>query len=255
MTVLQAIALGIVQGITEFLPISSSGHLLLLPKFFDWNQQGLDFDVAVHVATLAAIIVALRKDVMRLFQVPKLFWLIVYGTLPVVLFGLLLEGGLLDALRQPLFVALSLTVWGIALIVANGIAKHHEKLPALHRVGWRRSLLIGFAQVIALIPGTSRSGITMTSGMLLGLNREDAARFSFLLAVPAIAGAGLLTFKDALEVGLSVDVGVLTAGMISAFISGLLAIQLLLVVARRVGFMWFGVYRIALAILVLLLLV
>ena len=252
MTVLQAIILGIIQGITEFLPVSSSGHLLVIPRFFDWGVQGLDFDVAVHIATLGAILVALRADVMRMLRTPRLLALVGLGTVPVVAFGLFMPDSLLLGLRTPLFVSVSLIFWGIVLIVADGIARHHRSLPALFRIQWGKAFFIGCAQVIALIPGTSRSGVTMSAGMLSGLSREDAARFAFLLAIPAIAGAGLLTFIDAMQVGFSTSFDVLLSGMIAAFVSGLLAIRLLLIVAQKAGFLWFGVYRIVLAGLIIL---
>ncbi len=255
MTVFQAIILGIIQGFAEFLPISSSAHLLILPQFFHWPEQGLDFDVAVHVATLGAIFIALRKDVWQMLRVPKLLALVLFGTLPIIIFGALGGADLVEPLRGPVPVAISLIVWGVALVVADAAARHHEKLPALIRVGWGRALFMGAAQVIALIPGTSRSGIIMTTGMVSGLAREDAARFAFLLAMPAIAAAGLLTLKDALEFGFTTSPLAIGVGMMSAFLSGLLAIQLLIFVARKASFVWFGIYRFALALLILAILV
>ena len=255
MSIFHAIVLGIIQGFTEFLPISSSEHLLIIPEFFHWPEQGLDFDVAVHVATLGAILIALRKDVVQMLRVPKLLAIVLFGTLPIIVFGLAGGDELVAPLRGPIPVAISLIVWGIALVVADTAARHHEKLPNLVRVGWGRSIFMGAAQVIALIPGTSRSGITMTTGMVSGLAREDAARFAFLLAMPAIAGAGLMTLKDALEFGLTTSPVAIGVGMISAFLSGLLAIQLLMFVARKASFVWFGVYRIILALLILAILV
>lgn len=254
MTILQAIVLGLVQGVTEFLPVSSSGHLLIFPRLFSWPEQGLDFDVAVHVATLGAIIIALWSDVWKMIRVPKLLALVIVGTIPIVALGTILPEELLEAARTPIPIAISLIVWGITLVVADAAAKHHEKLPSLTRVTWIQSFLMGCAQVIALIPGTSRSGITMTAGMLTGLSREDAARYAFLIAIPAIAGAGILTLKDALEYGFTTPAAPMLAGMAAAFISGIFAIKLLMVVARKASFVWFGLYRLLLAVVILVIL-
>lgn len=252
MSILQAVVLGFIQGFTEFLPISSSAHLLIVPMFLRWQEQGIDFDVAVHVATLGAIVVALWGDVWSVIKKPRLFALIAAGTVPIVVFGLLISDDMIHALRGPIPVAISLIVWGVALVVADGAAKHHEQLPSLTRVSLRQTIFMGCAQVLALIPGTSRSGITMTAGMVTGLARIDAARYAFLLAVPSIAGAGILTLKDALETGFTTPMAPMLAGMLTAFLSGLLAIRLLMIVARKANFKWFALYRFALAIVILI---
>lgn len=254
MTIWHAIVLGVVQGFTEFLPISSSGHLLMLPLLFRWPEQGLDFDVAVHVATLGAIVVALRQDVWHMLRVPRLLALVVCGTVPILVFGFVIPNNLIEAMRAPLPVAISLVVWGSALVIADVAARHHASLPHLRVMRIKQAFFMGCAQVLALIPGTSRSGITMTAGMVQGLGRQDAARFSFLLAIPAIAGAGILTLKDALEAGFNTPTTPLVAGMFAAFLSGMIAIQLLMFVARRASFMWFAVYRFILAGIIMLIL-
>lgn len=251
MSILEAIVLGVVQGITEFLPISSSGHLIVIPELFSWQPGGLLFDVGVHIGTLLAIIFALWSDVLGIFKSKKLFVNIVIATIPVVLAGLFIPGEFFDALRTPAVVAVSLVVWGIFLIFADKIGKKTRRLNDLTL--WE-ALLIGLFQIIALIPGTSRSGITISAGLIAGADREAAAKFSFLIAIPAIAGAGLLTGLDAWQAGQlsQIDLSFL-AGFLAAFTSGILAIKLLLNLVKKISYAWFGIYRIALAAMILLL--
>lgn len=258
MNVWQAILLGAVQGLTEFLPISSSAHLILVPKIFGWPEQGLAFDVAVHVATLGAIIVALRKDVVELIRgvrrgdgaSRKLTLQLLVATVPAVVVGVAV-GDALDQVRGLTIIGQSLIVWGILLVIADVIARRRTGITATTKVKWWQALVIGFIQVLAFIPGTSRSGATMTAGLFSGLDRPTAARFSFLLAIPAIAGAGAKTAFDAWQNGLDVPVAALMAGCLSAFVFGILAIRLLLLVVRKFSFVWFAAYRILLGVLLI----
>ncbi|MCR4312036.1 MAG: undecaprenyl-diphosphate phosphatase [Candidatus Uhrbacteria bacterium] len=259
MTIVQSVILGVVQGITEFLPISSSGHLIIFPRVFGWEPNGMAFDVVVHVATLCAIFVALRSDLVeltrRLIRGEATSWrlaaFVLLATVPAVIAGGFF-GDWFTSLRSLAIVGWSLIIWGIILAVADRVAVGAKRGKGLYSLAWFQAMLIGIFQVFALIPGTSRSGSTMSVGLLTGLDRDTAARFSFLLAIPAIAGAGLLTAIDVARDGLDIGLPELFAGAIAAFISGILAINLLLFVIRRASFLWFAGYRILLGIFLLL---
>ncbi len=262
MTIIQAIILGIVQGITEFLPISSSGHLIIFPYFFGWEEQGLDFDVMMHLATLLAVLFVLRADIVhilkRLFsknsEWGSLGWKIALATIPVVLVGLFLSSGLLTTLRDIRFVAINLILWGVILSLADFVmTKKKLLIESVEKSSWTQTFLIGCAQAFALIPGTSRSGSTMSMALFAGLNRKTAAKFSFLLGIPAILGAGIMTLTDVLETGFSTSLIVIAAGFLAAFLSGILAIRLLLALLEKISFHWFAGYRIILGIVLLLL--
>ncbi len=247
MSIWQAIILGVVQGITEFLPVSSSGHLIALPTLFGWDVQGYDFDVIVHMATLLAILVAMWGDVKRLFE-KIVFGKVVLATIPVVLVGLVISFVALDFIRQPAVVAANLFLWGIVLWVADRCAlKFKKPIEKLKNIGWGKALLVGIAQALAIIPGTSRSGVTITAGLFSGMSREMATRFSFLLAIPAIAGAGIFAGMDILEHSASTSVGALVAGFIAAFLAGLISIRFLLNFVKKSSFVPFAIYRIVLA--------
>ena len=200
MDTVQTILLALLQGLTEFLPISSSAHLILLPRLLGWEDQGLAFDVAVHVGTLLAVILYFHEDVRRLLLAwfasivnrqmsadARLAWLVVLGTIPAALTGLLLDDVIETHLRSPLVIALTTIGFGVLLGVADqrGRQARREDSLSVMDVVW-----IGLAQALALIPGTSRSGVTMTAALALGLTRTAAARFSFLLSIPVILMAG-----------------------------------------------------------------
>lgn len=210
MDLLHAVILAVVQGFTEFLPISSSGHLVLLPGFLDWEDQGLAFDVAVHLGTLAAVVWYFRHELVAMTrawltsvrggdggQDARLAWAIIWGTVPVVLAGAFLAGPAIDSLRAPLLVAATTGGFGLLLWLAD---RRGAKTRDEYSLQWSDVMLIGLVQALALIPGTSRSGITMTAGLLLGLSREAAARFSFLLAVPVILAAAVYELWGLLEI-------------------------------------------------------
>ncbi|HID50385.1 MAG TPA: undecaprenyl-diphosphate phosphatase, partial [Chromatiales bacterium] len=200
MTLIQILVLALVQGFTEFLPISSSAHLILVPVLSDWPDQGLAFDVAVHVGTLSAVVLYFRHELWHMSRdwlascrqrrqvgESRLAWAVLWGTLPVAVAGLLLNDVVDTTLRSPLVVAWATIGFGLLLWLADGKGMRQR---SEHQLGWKDVVIIGLAQVVALIPGTSRSGITMTAGLFLGLTREGAARFSFLLSVPTILLAG-----------------------------------------------------------------
>lgn len=265
MEALQAIFLAVIQGITEFLPISSSAHLILPSQILGWEDQGLAFDVAVHLGSLCAVILALRQELMQLTlgslqalrqrQMNRDFMLalwVVLATLPVVVFGFLLKDSVETTLRSALVIAYSTILFGLALWYAD---HRSQRRPTEHRdefsLSLRDALLIGLAQCLALIPGTSRSGITMTAALLLGLSRTAAARFSFLLSIPAIAGAALLMIKDLLETSAAVNWGQLAIGFVGAAAAAWLCIRFFLALLERSGFLPYVIYRLALGSLLL----
>lgn len=260
MELVQAIVLGAVQGVTEFLPVSSSGHLILFPELFGWAPQGIVFDVTVHVATLCAVFIALRKDIMSVVRgvmkgdkASRLLVIKIFAaTIPIVIVGGL-WGSFFETFRSTDVVAVSLIIWGVLLGLADRYtALMRGQVAELTKVRWWQAMLIGAIQVFALIPGTSRSGATMTAGLLSGVDRATAARFSFLLAIPAILGAATTTAFDVAQTGLDLPVESLLAGFVSALIFGILAIQLLLIILRRSTFLAFAIYRVALGVFLLL---
>lgn len=258
---LQAIVLAIVQGLSEFLPISSSGHLILVPHFLGWNDQGLAFDVAVHVGTLFAVVAYFRAQLLAMTRAwfgsfagrgltpdARLAWCVIIGTIPVGIAGLLFGGLIEEMLRNPLFVAGTLSFFGLLMWLADlrGAQRRDE-----YSVGWRDALLIGCAQALSLMPGTSRSGVTMTMARTLGLSREAAARFSFLLAVPGIAMAG--AYEGLQLVGAppgTANWPMMSLGIAVSAITGYACIHLLLKVISRIGLAPFALYRFALAALI-----
>jgi undecaprenyl-diphosphatase len=270
MTILQALLLALVQGITEFLPISSSAHLILTPYLFGWRDQGLVFDVATNTGTLAAVMVYFRRDLRDLvaalwsdvagrgggtvegMPARRLALALVVGTIPVAVAGLLIDDWVETAGRSAFVIAVTSIVFGIALGVADRAGARARELATLTL---RDALLVGLAQALALVPGTSRSGITMTAALLLGYHRPAAARFSFLLAIPV----GLLvTGWDAAKLVLGGDEaarhpewGPLLVGLVASAVSAYLVIGALLAWLRRQTMMPFVVYRVALGMLLL----
>ncbi len=265
MEYIEVILLGIVQGITEFLPISSSGHLILVPELFGWEARGIGFDTMVHLATFIAVLIVFWEDVIKMFrgvfgskkdkQHAQLGWMIVAATIPIVVIGLLFDDVIEFVLRTPEVVAGSLIVWGIVLGAADLMTRVRK--PTIKKdtaVGWKRSIGIGFAQVLALIPGTSRSGITMSAGLLAGLDRKTAARFSFLLSIPAVGGAAVYVVGQAVADGAQLFTLPLAIGFLASLLSGVLAIRFLLKMIERWSFIPFAVYRIVLGVVILVLL-
>jgi undecaprenyl-diphosphatase len=261
MNILYAIILGVVQGFTEFLPVSSSGHLALVPWLFHFEDPGLGFDVALHMGTLVALLVFFWRDVLLLLKgfmrslnprmrdfkgdvYQRLSWFVGLGSLPAVVMGKLLEGTAEDMFRSPLLIAGTLTVFGLLLYAADKVGKKalNEKNLSL-----KNSFLIGCAQALAVIPGVSRSGSTITAGLFLGLTRKEAARFSFLLAMPIIFGAGVLKLHD---FGTGVTPVELLAGFVSSAVCGLFAIRFLLKKLSTSTYKGYAWYRFALAAVV-----
>ncbi len=256
MTLLQVVIIALLQGITEFLPISSSGHLILVPELTDWPDQGLVIDVAVHVGTLFAVMIYFWRDVLSLTlgaydlargrvqeRGRRLLYLIA-ATLPVAVAGYLLNRyNLTGYLRSMEIIAWTTLGFGILLYIADRIGM---TLKRVEHIKLLDAMIIGFAQVLALVPGTSRSGITMTAARTLGFERGEAARFSMLLSIPAILGAGILKGRDLYESGDLVLGAVATLAAGFAFVTALAAIAVLMRWLRRSSFTPFVLYRLAL---------
>lgn len=265
MSMLQSIILGLVQGLTELLPISSSGHLIFVPHLLGWPDQGLAFDVMVHMGTLLAVVIAFRSKIWDLIKAfsstrpelqadRKLAWLIILATIPAGVFGMLADNWIETNLRMPWLVGVNLIFWGLVLLFADSFSKalHEKHKKDLHGVTWKNALLVGFAQALALFPGTSRSGITMSAGLLSRFDKQSAIEFSFLMSIPIIGAAGLLKMFDLAENLQTVGLDILAAGFISSLLGGLFAIWLLLKIVRRYSFTPFVVYRIALGLFIVL---
>ncbi len=282
MTIFQLIIIAIVQGITEFLPISSSGHLILIPYLTDFSDQGPLIDVAVHVGSLLAIIVYFFKDVMVLARggfasigvgsrapsAPadrRLFWWIVLGTIPAVAFGLaiklgvfnafvtstfgvtIVDGDLMSSIRVTDLIAFNLITYGVLLGIADWIGRETK---VFEDMSWRDGLIVGLAQALAIIPGTSRSGVTMTAARLLGYKRVEAARFSFLLSIPAVAGAGVLIVPEIFEAGTALAWDALIAGVLT-FMAAFATMAFLMNFLKRASMLVFVIYRIAMGVALL----
>jgi undecaprenyl-diphosphatase len=263
MPIHQAIVLGIVQGLAEFLPISSSAHLILLPWVLGWDDPGLAFDVALHWGTLFAVVIVFWRDWVRLIGAGlrslgdrrlldtadrRLFWGLVVASIPGAIVGKLLGDKAEEALRSPLLIAGSMSIMGLLLWAADR-AGRKDKLAEQMTIG--EALGIGVAQAFALVPGVSRSGSTITLGLALGYTREAIARFSFLMSTPIIFGAGLLKFPKMLremQSGASpLGWDGLAAGCIASAIVGALVIRWLLAYLRTRTFAVFAVYRLIVA--------
>lgn len=277
--IVQAIVLGIVQGLTEFIPVSSSAHLIIVPWLLEpltgIGDFGLSFDLALHLGTLVAVLVYFRDDWLRYLGAGiaslrerrlagdhdrLLGWLLVVGCIPGALAGMFLDSFVESFFHQPgsahqssamlvlagMIVALAVLLW-----LAERMARH---VRPFSEIGWRDAILIGLAQAAAVLPGVSRSGSTITMGLFLGLQREAAARFSFLLAAPIIAGAGAKKMFDAVQEGLGAsELAIFVAGFISALVVGYLCIRFLLGYLKSNSTMVFAAYRVVLGIVIVVL--
>jgi undecaprenyl-diphosphatase len=246
MSIIQAIVYGIIQGIAEFLPISSTAHLVLVPWLFGWPDPGLVFDVALHLGTAAAVILFFLKDWLNLikagFTKPKtgdgrLFWLLVLATIPGALFGVFLDK-YMENFRNDALIGVMLIFMGIVLYAADRYSRKEIKLT---ETGIKRAILIGLAQVFAVIPGVSRSGITIAVGRLLGMTRKSVAKFTFLLSAPIILGDGLYHARGLIHI--HIDKAPFITAMLTAAVVGALSIKFLLEYIKNRGFGIFAVYR------------
>lgn len=263
MTIIHSFILGLVQGLGEFLPISSSAHLILVPWFFGWKDPGLGFDLALHWGTLLAVFVYFRNDILLLAKgfihslskstrdfenniYQKLSWYLIIATIPGAIIGKLLETRAETTFRNPLLIAATLSLAGILLWVVDAASKKEKNL---NRITAKDSLIIGLSQATAIIPGISRSGATMISALGLKFKREDAARFSFLLSIPIILAAGLVNIKN---FGVGVSTSELVVGFITSAVSGFFAIKYLLRYIAKHDFRVFVGYRILLAVVIVI---
>ena len=258
MDIIQIITLALIQGLTEFLPISSSAHLILVPVLTGWEDQGLAFDVAVHMGTLAAVVLYFRQEIAAMAVAwagslqgqgltadARLAWAVLFGTLPAGLAGLLFAGFIEAQLRSPLVIATTTIGFGLLLWWADASDRRQRNE---HTITWKDVLIIGVAQALSLIPGTSRSGITMTAGLAVGLTRKAAARYSFLLSIPVITLAGGLETLKLIRLPGGTDWNALFLGTVISALSAYLCIHFFLKLLERIGMLPFVVYRLILGI-------
>lgn len=265
MSLVEAIVLGLVQGITEFLPISSTAHLRIVPALLGWQDPGAAYSAVIQLGTVAAVLLYFAKDLKEMLvgafagirngsmgdSAPaRLFWAVTIGTVPIGIMGLLFKKTIETTFRSLYVISASLIVLAIILFITERISK---KRRTLNEVSLKDGVLVGLWQAVALIPGSSRSGTTLTGSLLQGFTREDAARFSFLLSIPATGLAGLFELKHLLEAP-ERPLMAMAVGTVVSFISGLAAIAFLLRLLRTRGLFGFVVYRIALGALLLVLL-
>jgi len=254
------IVLSLIQGLTELLPVSSSAHLMILPWLFKISDPGFAFDVALHLGTLLALVIYFFKDWIQIIQLGlnsktqikanspythKTLWFLIMATLPVVIVGLVFNDKLENLLRQPLITAGSLIIFGILLWLAD---KYSKKTVILNSMTSKDALFVGAAQVLALVPGVSRSGATMTAALHRNFTKEMAARFSLLLSMPAILGAAILEIKNIFAIPL----GTLVLAISVTALSSYLAIKFLMARINKIGYKGFAIYRIVLALIVIL---
>ncbi|HEX2925407.1 MAG TPA: undecaprenyl-diphosphatase UppP [Ruminiclostridium sp.] len=254
MTIFQALIYGIVQGIGEFLPISSTAHLILVPWLFGWAEPGNVFDVALHLGTAAAVILFFFKDWLNLIGAGitkpkskdgKLFWFIVLATIPGGVVGVLLDK-YMESFTNPVLIAIFLMIMGVILYIADRIGRNEIDLK---RIGLKESIVVGISQALAVLPGVSRSGITMSTGRFLGITRESIAKFTFLLSTPIILADALYHAKGLMHV--KIDAAPFAVAVLTAAIVGILSIKFLLSFLRNKGFGVFAWYRIILGAVVI----
>lgn len=247
--IFEAIALGVVQGITEFFPVSSTAHLILIPWFFHWSGEvnTLIFDVALHAGTLSALLICFYNDWLHMFlKDRKTLLFIIVATIPAGVSGALLKHFIEGQLRSPVIIALSTVVFAMLMLVAERYGKKNSD-----RASFKDSLFIGIAQAVALIPGVSRSGITITAGLFKNLTRESAAKFSFLLSTPVIGGATLLEGRKLLKTPGGYHLDTFAIGFLASFISGFFAIKFLLRFLKKYPLNVFAYYRFVLAFIII----
>ena len=265
---IQALVLGIVQGLSEFLPISSTAHLRIVPLLLGWHDPGTEFSAVIQLGTLVAVLLYFRHDVWQLSKAAiksmlkreplgtaesRMAWGIVAGTIPVVVLGLGLKDFIKNDARELWVIGTALIVLAIFLYLAERLSPRNRDIKQLSflQIQW-----IGLTQALALIPGCSRSGSSIMGGLMVGLNREAAARFSFLLGLPAIFGSGFYELKELIELRISTEVFLnLTIGITAAFVTGYISIEILLRFLRNHGTLVFVIYRIVLGSVILLFLV
>lgn len=261
MSILQALIIGIVQGFTEFVPVSSSGHLLLVQKVMGIAGTGFTFDVALHLGTLMALLIFFYRDILTLVKAlfvktkqTHLAWLLIIATIPAAVLGYLLESAAESRFRSATLVALNLAFFAGIMLFADYYSRRYKKPTQLENISKKEALTMGFAQAAAIVPGVSRSGATITAGILTGLDRVAATRFSFLLGIPITAGAILkVLLKQSAFAQIHQELAIFMVGVIAAFVTGSIAIKFMLSYLSKHGLALFAYYRIGLAVIVLLL--
>jgi undecaprenyl-diphosphatase len=261
---LQIVVLAVIQGITEFLPISSSGHLILVPFFTSWPDQGLDFDLAVHIGTLTAIVAYFRRTLFAMARdwgrsvvqrrevgESRLAWAVLFGTIPAGIVGLFFRHDIETTLRSPFVVACTTIGYALLMLAADRFGKQQRDERS---IGWVDVVVIGCAQALALVPGTSRSGVTITAGLFRSLSREAAARFSFLLAVPVMTAAGLAELAGYADSTTPIDTRAIVLGLVISAVTGFACIHYFLKWLTRFGMLPYVVYRLLLGAVLLILL-
>jgi undecaprenyl-diphosphatase len=265
LSLVQAIVLGIVQGLTEFLPISSSGHLRIVPAFLGWEDPGAAFTAVIQLGTMAAVLLYFRQDLLRIATAwlrslrdpavrptldARLGWYLVFGTVPIVIFGVAFKDQIENGARDLYLIGSMLIVFGLVLLAAEAVSRRERDVSTITR---RDAIVIGFAQALALVPGVSRSGATISAGLLLGFDRVSAARFSFLLSVPAVVLSGLYELKDVVNGSAegAVGIGPTAVATVLAFITGYASIALLLRFLTTHSTAVFVAYRVVLGAAVL----
>jgi undecaprenyl-diphosphatase len=262
---LQAIVLGTVQGLTEFLPISSSGHLRIVPAFFGWEDPGAAFTAVIQLGTMAAVVLFFRADLLRIVRTwlaslreparrsdldARLGWYLILGTIPIAIFGLAFSDQIENGARDLYLIGVTLILLGLLLLVAEKVSRRTREISS---IGRRDAIVVGFAQALALIPGVSRSGATITAGLFLGFDRVAAARFSFLLSIPAVVLSGLFEMRHVVDGSAEggVGLGATAVATLLAFVSGYGSIAFLLQFLTTHSTAVFVAYRVALGAAVL----
>ncbi len=261
MSIFAALILGIIQGLTEFIPVSSSGHLVLAHQALGVSDGGLAFDVALHIGTLLALVCYFHRDIVLLAkgifgrnEYRQLAWLLVAATIPAVVAGMLLEQKAEDTFRSSTLVAINLIVVALLMLWAERFARRYQHKTDVKQASAKQALVVGLAQAAAIVPGVSRSGGTITAGLFMGLDRVSATRFSFLLGMPVTFGAIVKVLsEDATTQRISDETDVFVVGVAAAFLAGIFAIKFLLHYLSKHTLAVFAYYRIALGVIVLLL--
>lgn len=254
LTLVQSIIFGLVQGVTEFLPISSSGHLVLVQYIFGIEEPPISFFVALHVSSLIAVLMYFWRDWLNLFGIkkdmevyqknPKLLLYIIIATIPAVVFGLLFNNKAESLIFSPMMIAFLIVIGSFILFLADKLFTRDKSMTWMTR---NDALVIGLSQIFALMPGVSRSGMTIAGARICGFNRQDAARFSFLIATPIIIGAGIMQFEHLLVDGVN---GVMVAGMLVSFVSAVITIHYFLAFIKKVSYAVFLYYALGLFLVV-----
>jgi undecaprenyl-diphosphatase len=256
MNILAAIILGVVQGLTEFLPVSSSGHLVLLQKIFGIDGPALFFDTMLHVGTLTAVVLVLWRDIWAILRkiIRPLTLFVIIGTIPAVIFALLLKSSIESAFESGKFLGFAFIMTAIILCAAEYLSKKGNILKKADEMNWLDALIIGIMQAIAIIPGVSRSGATISGAISRKLDREFAARFSFLLSIPAILGAAVLQTKDLIKIDANeavIGTSAVIAGTLAAAVTGFFAVRFMIKIVKEKSLWGFAVYTGILGVLVL----